>query len=278
MDWHLSDYLVDALGRRIPPSHAAAHKSAGRDPIKLDELAAPTDVATLNVSSTAHGLAPKGPSDTGKFLRGDATPAWSVLPSVFDAASPSILPGGTKSLDGWVAAGIQTGSTATATVVTKDQLYAVPLLVNRKGAVIDRIAVPCTTGQTGGACKLGLYKAVSLTDPYPGAKIIAEAVTSSDLTTSGMKSVTVNQAITQGELYWVVANFTATSTAPSTYWSLVQRSMPVFGYDSTGAYMLVYVTFGLTYSSAWADPFNTGGSLVGTSVTGIPLIFVRFSA
>lgn len=32
-----------------------------------------SDVSTLNVSTTKHGLAPKAPSDTGKFLRGDGT-------------------------------------------------------------------------------------------------------------------------------------------------------------------------------------------------------------
>lgn len=61
---------------RTPTAHAASHKSGGGDAIKLDELAAPTDVTTLNVSTSAHGLAPKGTA-VGAFLRDDAT--WASL-------------------------------------------------------------------------------------------------------------------------------------------------------------------------------------------------------
>ena len=56
-----------------PKTHATTHKSGGSDAIKLDELAAPTDITTLDVSSTAHGLQPKHPNDATKFLSGAAT-------------------------------------------------------------------------------------------------------------------------------------------------------------------------------------------------------------
>jgi len=56
--------------------HASTHKSGGSDPIKLDELAAPTDVTTLNVSTSAHGLTPKLPNDATKYL--DGSGAYSV--------------------------------------------------------------------------------------------------------------------------------------------------------------------------------------------------------
>jgi len=55
-----------------PASHASAHKSAGADSIKLDELAAPTDNTTLDASTSAHGLMPKFPN-TKAWLRGDKT-------------------------------------------------------------------------------------------------------------------------------------------------------------------------------------------------------------
>lgn len=57
----------------VPAAHASTHMSAGSDPIRLDELKAPTDVTTLNVSSTAHGLQPKHPNDATQFLSGAAT-------------------------------------------------------------------------------------------------------------------------------------------------------------------------------------------------------------
>jgi len=127
----------------------------------------------------------EGPSDTGKFLRGDATPAWSVLPSVYDVSqhTPSV---GDKEYRGmgrrWKLQDVHRGSGSRARARFADRC---PVLGQSKGAVIDRIAVACTTGQAGGACKLGLYKAVSVTDPFPGALIIAEQATSSDLTTTG---------------------------------------------------------------------------------------------
>ncbi len=40
---------------------------------KLDAFAAPEDNTNLNASTSAHGLCPKFPNDTAKFLRGDGT-------------------------------------------------------------------------------------------------------------------------------------------------------------------------------------------------------------
>jgi hypothetical protein len=58
---------------RTPLSHAISHKSGQSDAIKLDELAAPTDVTTLNVSTSAHGLCPKLPNDAAKYFNGIGT-------------------------------------------------------------------------------------------------------------------------------------------------------------------------------------------------------------
>lgn len=49
---------------------------AAAQTIKLDDFAAPDDNTDLNVSITLHGLCPKAPNDTTKFLRGDAS--WAV--------------------------------------------------------------------------------------------------------------------------------------------------------------------------------------------------------
>ena len=66
------------------PAHAAAHKSGGADAIKLDELAAPTDVTTLNADTSKHGLLPKLGGGTSNFLRADGTwaaPAGGAVPT-----------------------------------------------------------------------------------------------------------------------------------------------------------------------------------------------------
>lgn len=63
---------------RVPTAHATSHKTAGSDAIKLDELAAPTDITTLNSSLTTHGLLPKLGGGTTNYLRADGT--WSTPP------------------------------------------------------------------------------------------------------------------------------------------------------------------------------------------------------
>jgi hypothetical protein len=66
------DYVVNNPSGLLH-SHATRHVSGGADPIKLDDLATPDDNTDLNVSTTAHGLCPKAPNNTTKFLRGDAS-------------------------------------------------------------------------------------------------------------------------------------------------------------------------------------------------------------
>lgn len=70
---------------RTPTAHASMHKSGGSDAIKLDELAAPTDVTTLNVTTVAHGLIPKLPNDSNKYLNGIGTYTTPSGTNVFGA-------------------------------------------------------------------------------------------------------------------------------------------------------------------------------------------------
>ena len=53
--------------------HQAAHNSGGGDALKLDVLAAPTDITTLNATTALHGLLPKLGGGTTNFLRADGT-------------------------------------------------------------------------------------------------------------------------------------------------------------------------------------------------------------
>lgn len=69
---------------------------------KLDDLAAPDDTTDLDVSTTKHGLCPKAPNDTAKFLRGDGT--WN---------SPS------GATDTWIGK-TKSNSTGSVTVNTSD--------------------------------------------------------------------------------------------------------------------------------------------------------------
>jgi hypothetical protein len=62
--------LTPDTGSFVSATHATNHKSGGSDAIKLDELASPTDVTTLNVSTSVHGLCPKLPNTNYAFLSG----------------------------------------------------------------------------------------------------------------------------------------------------------------------------------------------------------------
>lgn len=59
-------------------THASRHQSGGADPIALDTLAAPTDITTLNATTSQHGLLPKLGGGTTNFLRADGT--WAAPP------------------------------------------------------------------------------------------------------------------------------------------------------------------------------------------------------
>jgi len=75
-------------------THASQHKAAGADAIKLDELAAPTDVTTLNATTGAHGLLPKLSGSASDVFKGDGTwgvgasgGSWTVQATSFTAAA-----------------------------------------------------------------------------------------------------------------------------------------------------------------------------------------------
>jgi len=55
---------------RTPTAHEASHKASGSDEILLDELGTPTDVTTLNSSTSAHGLLKKLDNVATNFMNG----------------------------------------------------------------------------------------------------------------------------------------------------------------------------------------------------------------
>ena len=115
---------------RTPTAHAVSHETGGADAVKLDELAAPTDITTLNASITAHGLLPKLGGGTSNFLRADGT--WSAPGSGSPTGVLSDLQMSILQSDGTLsaAAGVQTwaGTNKTAQdvfTVTANTTYRV---------------------------------------------------------------------------------------------------------------------------------------------------------
>jgi hypothetical protein len=67
------------------PAHAIMHMAGGADALLLDTLAAPTDVATLNATTSAHGLLPKLSGNASLFLNGVG--AWGATGDVVGPAA-----------------------------------------------------------------------------------------------------------------------------------------------------------------------------------------------
>lgn len=77
--WRIRLDVTDTAPALHATTHMGAHAGGDdTDPIRLDELKAPTDVTSLNVSGATHGLCPKLPATepTTKFLRGDGS--WAL--------------------------------------------------------------------------------------------------------------------------------------------------------------------------------------------------------
>lgn len=102
---------------RTPTAHATTHKSGQTDVIKLDEFGAPTDITTLNATSSAHGLLPKLSGTTTTWLRGDGT--FQTIPAAAPAAhKTSHETGGADAIAALSGAVITTGTVADARLST----------------------------------------------------------------------------------------------------------------------------------------------------------------
>jgi len=73
---------------RTPTTHAATHKSAGSDVLKIDELGAGTDVTTLNATTLVHGLLPKLSGVATEFLNGSGG---YTVPTVSSGGSATLV-------------------------------------------------------------------------------------------------------------------------------------------------------------------------------------------
>jgi len=100
--------------------HAPTHQSGGSDPLKLDTLAAPTDITTLNASASAHGLLPKLSGSAAQFLNGNG--AWSTPGGGGDVTGPAgATADNLASYNGTTGKIIKDSGVPTAQVARKDQ-------------------------------------------------------------------------------------------------------------------------------------------------------------
>ena len=161
--------------------------------LKLDDCIAPDDNTDRDVSASRHGLLPKLDDDASHCLNGDGS--WATPPTAgYDVNYPR-----RTGNDAWytvaTCGGIITGSLSPA----KDTMWALPFLAS-KTIVLDRIAVQVMTLKALCLIQLGIYN--NGINMYPGSLLLNAGSVSGDST--GLKTITINQQLVVGNLYWLV--------------------------------------------------------------------------
>jgi hypothetical protein len=176
-----------------------------------------------------------------------------------------------STLDRWYLAGlpptVNTISTASTAQNSANVLRAMPF-VCPKDITLDRIAIQ-VTGTAAGSTRLGIYRSTSATNLYPDALVLDAGTVS--VASTGLKSITINQALDAGTLYWFVY---VSDAAPGTRG--FANSINIFGADNalgTGLGSALSVAF--TYGTL---PSTFPGSATILSATTMAAIGVRLSA
>jgi hypothetical protein len=177
----------------------------------------------------------------------------------------------------WYSCGLSTNGAPTTYTSLFGKLHAAPY-VSGRGGTLDRISINITTAGTvavgTGLARLGIYKATSLTDLRPGARVLDAGTV--DVTTTGVKTININQALDPGQLYWFVICHDCDASDPVMRGWTLPNSMPVLGIDPTMPSSTPLALWEATFTyGALPDPFTAGGALISS---GTPMIAVRYSA
>lgn len=135
---------------RAPTAHATTHKTGGSDAIKLDELAAPTDITTLNASITTHGLLPKLPNNAAQYLNGVggwATPGGGSDPWTYATLAVDFTTTSATAVD-------VTGLAFTPAANTKYEFEAALMTRTATTTVGPRPGLAWPTGMTDGVARI----------------------------------------------------------------------------------------------------------------------------
>lgn len=208
---------------------------------------------------------PTPPSETGwgSTVNSDN---WDVMDKVGDVMNYRRL--GTTQ-DRWYAAGVVDAHALTTVAPTANVLRAFPFIVPYN-TTLDRIAINVTT-LTSGNQRLGIYADDG--NCHPGALLLDAGVVTTG--TTGVKTITINQAITVGTLLWLAL---VGDAAPTLRAIPSSAGIPIVGYDNTlGTDAGIGWTVTYTYAVLPAT-WPTAGESVITAAAAQPAVFVRASA
>lgn len=203
-------------------------------------------------------------ADGTKYLKGDQT--WQVPPGTSGTPDLSYTRRTGTTRERWFTTPMTATAMTVSTALTANRIYAHPFIVS-KTITLDRIGVNCTTLIASGGLRLGIY---SDTNGEPGALVLDAGTI--DTSTTGVKTITINQQLTAG-LYWLVA---ASNSATHAFRvPAIAATLNVFGVASSlgtavGTHFYAAFTYG-TLPSTFPTP-TEGTTLV------YPAIFVRLSA
>lgn len=159
---------------------------------------------------------------------------------------------------------IQTGAVS-------NRLIAVPYISVRAGT-LDRIAVSVTT--PGGAARrvrLAIYEATSGTDLYPAGLIVDSGEI--DVSTAGLKEITINVDLEADTLYWFAINSNASGASANFYAMRGNCHFPILGWNPANASIDYAWALSHAYGSH-PDPFPSSAFSTFDSI--MPLIAVRY--
>lgn len=202
-----------------------------------------TDIGTATHATIDAHLAIANPGDISSYRRNGATrPRWYTMPLTCTAL-------------------------ATSGALTADRFYALPFYCP-KAMTLDTIAVNCTTLVSAGHLRLGIY---SDTNGEPDARVLDAGTV--DTSGTGVKTIAINQALTGGTLYWLVAlseKATHVFRAPA-----LAGVLDVIGADA--ACPTTHITHFYASQAYGALPANFPAVTQGTGIV-FPLIYVHASA
>lgn len=155
-----------------------------------------------------------------------------------------------------------------AALIGANVLWAIPFIVVRD-MTVDRIAIEVAVLAAGASARLGIYN--NGTNLYPGTLLLDAGTVS--VATTGIKTITINQALPKG-IYWMVVVSDGNPSLASLY--IYYMSTPILGLR-TDNFLYSYLGWSVAFNyAALPNPFTAGGNPNQTN--NAPIVAVRISS